>query len=172
MSKSVWDNCCLIWTFDSFYTLDFPSKHYVVYQEIYYKIFFIAFCLQKQTNKQTNNKHKQKHSEIVLNVAVWYSSVQWASVLLVQLVVVSTSHAVLRPGRDCFSSGQLTNPPSVGYCLHKVQVWTSTHAGVDWRSKDLTQTQQQRPGSHTLTLTWHASKYKVRKLHQRYILVC
>ena len=30
--------------------------------------------------------------------------------------------------------------------------------------------QQQRPESPTVTLTWHACKYKVHKLHQRYIL--
>ena len=30
--------------------------------------------------------------------------------------------------------------------------------------------QQQRPESPTVTLTWHASKYKVHKLHQGYIL--
>ena len=30
--------------------------------------------------------------------------------------------------------------------------------------------QQQRPESPTVTLTWHACKYKVRELHQRYIL--
>ena len=35
------------------------------------------------------------------------------------------------------------------------------------RSKNVTQTQQQRPESPTVTRTWHASKYKVRKLHQR-----
>ena len=35
--------------------------------------------------------------------------------------------------------------------------------------KDVTQVQQ-RPASPTVTLTWHASKYKVHKLHQRYIL--
>ena len=29
---------------------------------------------------------------------------------------------------------------------------------------------QQRPESHTATLTWDVSKYKVYKLHQRYIL--
>ena len=33
-----------------------------------------------------------------------------------------------------------------------------------------TQTQQQRPESPTVTLTWHGSKYKVHKLLQRYIL--
>ena len=29
---------------------------------------------------------------------------------------------------------------------------------------------QQRPVSPTVTLTWHVSKYKVNKLHQRYFL--
>ena len=46
----------------------------------------------------------------------------------------------------------------------------STHKAVNKRSKDNTQIQQQRPESPTITLTWHACKYKVRKLHQRYIL--
>ena len=45
----------------------------------------------------------------------------------------------------------------------------------DQQTKELinarkTQTQQQRSESLTVTLTWHASKYKVHKLHQRYIL--
>ena len=34
--------------------------------------------------------------------------------------------------------------------------------------KDVTQTQQ-KPESPTVTLTWHACKYKVHKLYQRYI---
>ena len=34
----------------------------------------------------------------------------------------------------------------------------------------LTYSIKQRPGSPTVTHTWHASKYKVHKLHQRYIL--
>ena len=46
----------------------------------------------------------------------------------------------------------------------------STHKGVHQRSKDVTQTKQQRPESPTVTLTWHASKYKVYKLHQRWEL--
>ena len=46
----------------------------------------------------------------------------------------------------------------------------STHKGVNQRSKYETQVRQQRPESPTVTLTWHACKYKVRKLHQRYIL--
>ena len=49
----------------------------------------------------------------------------------------------------------------------------STHKGVNQCSKYVTQVQQQRPESPTVTtvtLTWHACKYKVHKLHQRYIL--
>jgi len=38
----------------------------------------------------------------------------------------------------------------------------STHKGYNLRLKDVTQTQQQRP---MVTLTWHACKYKVHKLH-------
>ena len=38
------------------------------------------------------------------------------------------------------------------------------------RSKYRTQVQQQRPESPTVTLTWHACKYKVHKHHHRYIL--
>ena len=34
----------------------------------------------------------------------------------------------------------------------------------------ITQIQQRRPELPTVTLTWHACKYKVHKLHQRYIL--
>ena len=49
-------------------------------------------------------------------------------------------------------------------------VWTSTHKGVNWRSKDVTQSQQQWPQLPTVTLTLHACKYKVHKLYQRYIL--
>ena len=30
----------------------------------------------------------------------------------------------------------------------------STHKGVNWRSKDVTQVQQRRPESPTVTLTW------------------
>ena len=44
------------------------------------------------------------------------------------------------------------------------------HKGVKKRSKYVTRVQQQRPESPTVTLTWHACKYKVHKLHQRYML--
>ena len=42
------------------------------------------------------------------------------------------------------------------------------HKGVNWRFKDVSQTPQQRPKSHMITVTWHSSKYKVHKLHQGY----
>ena len=38
------------------------------------------------------------------------------------------------------------------------------------RSKYVTQVQKQRPELPTVTLTWHAGKYKELKLHQGYIL--
>ena len=41
-------------------------------------------------------------------------------------------------------------------------VTTSTNKGVNWCAKDITQTQQQKPESPTITLTWHASNYKVQ----------
>ena len=51
----------------------------------------------------------------------------------------------------------------------------STHrlqhtGGFNYHSKGVTQTQHQRPLSPMVTLTWHTSKYKVPKLHRRYIL--
>ena len=36
----------------------------------------------------------------------------------------------------------------------------STHKGVNWCSNYVTQVQQQRPESPTVTLTWHVCKYK------------
>ena len=42
--------------------------------------------------------------------------------------------------------------------------------GVNQRSKYVTQVHQQRTESPTVTLTWHACKYYVPELHQRYIL--
>ena len=41
---------------------------------------------------------------------------------------------------------------------------------VEAEESGVKQTQQQRPESPTVTLIWHASKYKVRNLHQRYII--
>ena len=43
----------------------------------------------------------------------------------------------------------------------------STHKGVNLHPKDVTQTQQQRPESPTVTLTWHARKYEVHELQER-----
>ena len=42
----------------------------------------------------------------------------------------------------------------------------STQKEVNQGSKDVTLTQQQKPESPTVILTWHASKYEVHKLHQ------
>ena len=56
----------------------------------------------------------------------------------------------------------------VNYCqIRNTRCVQSTHKGVNLHSKDVTQAQQQRPQYPTVTLTWHASKYKVHKLHQR-----
>ena len=43
-----------------------------------------------------------------------------------------------------------------------------TQEGVNSPSKYVTQVQQQRPESPTVTLTWYACKYKVHKLRQRF----
>ena len=40
------------------------------------------------------------------------------------------------------------------------------------RSKDVTQTQQQRPESPTVTLCWHARKYKVQQSTNVLFCVC
>ena len=59
-----------------------------------------------------------------------------------------------------FYSG-LINKQVIGLkSIHKDQ--------VNWYSKYVTQSQQQRPESHVVILTWNACKYKVHKLHQRY----
>ena len=59
------------------------------------------------------------------------------------------------------------NKPSLG----RLKGEESTHKGVNQRSKYVPQVQQRRPESPTVTLTWNACKYKVRKLHQRYIFI-
>ena len=58
--------------------------------------------------------------------------------------------------------------PIHGFRIGTANHLPSTHKGVNWRSKDITNAQQQRPESPTVTLTWHACKYKVHKLHQTY----
>ena len=78
-------------------------------------------------------------------------------------VWVSQSHSV------CLSECQsLSVHPSVAVSVCPSE-W-STSKGVNWRLKYATQAQQQRSELPTVTLTWHACKYKVYKLHQRYIL--
>ena len=46
-----------------------------------------------------------------------------------------------------------------------VIIIVSQTKGVKWRSKDVTGTQQQKLESPTVVLGWHASKYKLHKLH-------
>ena len=54
--------------------------------------------------------------------------------------------------------------------LFKIELLVKQQTREYPRSKNVTQTQY-RPNSPTITLcTWHASKYKVHELHQRYIL--
>ena len=58
--------------------------------------------------------------------------------------------------------------------LKQNEAWStpaeSPHKGLNQRLEDVTQAQQQRPELPSVILTWHACKYKVHKLHQRYIL--
>ena len=50
------------------------------------------------------------------------------------------------------------------------EIMTIQNKGVNYRRKYVTQVQQQRSESPTVALTRHACKYKVHKLHQRYVL--
>ena len=56
--------------------------------------------------------------------------------------------------------------PCVGVLCRKISFGflslDTTHKGVNYFWKDVTQTQQQRPETPTVTFTWHASKLKVR----------
>ena len=79
----------------------------------------------------------------------------------------------------------MTQPPIIGFDISFLQTQCKRHnlkqneaqsacaesanKGVNKLSKDVTQTQQQRSESPTVTLTWRASKYKVHKFHQSYI---
>ena len=58
--------------------------------------------------------------------------------------------------------------PEIFHAGNWADLVKSTHKGGNWCLTDVTQ--QQRPGSSTVTLTWHACKCKVHKLYQRYIL--
>ena len=60
------------------------------------------------------------------------------------------------------------SPSFIAEVVQPATVHRTTLKGVNQRSKHVTQVQQQRPESPKVTLTWHACKYKVRKLHQRY----
>ena len=77
----------------------------------------------------------------------------------INLTIVINEHArELPPCHEVLPQG--TN--KTNYC-HK-----PTRKGVNQRSKYVIQ--RQRPESPTVTLTWHACKYKVHKLHQGNIL--
>ena len=67
------------------------------------------------------------------------------------------------------STDSVNDLQSVVYFLSSL--FESTHKGVNLRSKYVTQVQQQRPESPTVTLTRHACTYKVHELHQRYIFI-
>ena len=89
-------------------------------------------------------------------------SVQVSQCLSVCLsVTVSVSLSV-------WVSQSLSVHPSVAVSVCPSE-W-STSKGVNWRLKYATQAQQQRSELRTVILTWQACKYKVYKLHQRYIL--
>ena len=94
---------------------------------------------------------------------------------LIYVHAVGAAVAVLRISTTPLSStnlGQKHGSTRNDTSLHakKADELESTHKGVNQCSKDVTQVQQQRPESPTVTLTWHACKHKGHKLHQRYIL--
>ena len=68
----------------------------------------------------------------------------------------------------------LTENHSINYerLTNSLCTYSTKKGIVNQRWKDVAQTQQQRPESLTVTLTWHATKYKVHKLHQRYMHHC
>ena len=89
--------------------------------------------------------------------------------------------------RDVHTNTLTFSPPHPAFVEERMQlelVWNtnpkqneaqsaraeSTHKGGNQRSKDVTQAQQQRPESPAATLTPHACKCEVRKLHQSYSL--
>ena len=77
----------------------------------------------------------------------------------------STKHVV---HTTKFVACSLALPCSQPVAQPNLVVAKSTHKGVNQRSEYVTQVQQ-RPDLSMGTLTWHACKYKVHKLHQRYI---
>ena len=89
------------------------------------------------------------------------------TVRVIIIIIITTAHA----GTD---SSNLPNNSRVKCHILKQNEPESvraetTHKGVNQGWTNVTRTQQ-RPESPTVTLTWHASKYKAYKLHQRYTL--
>ena len=87
------------------------------------------------------------------------------------VVSVIVKHPVLPPS---VVDGRSRNPLYYYYYLKQNEakpepVHNQQTKGVNWRSKNVTRTQQEWRESPTVTLTWHASKYKVQKFHKRYI---
>ena len=81
--------------------------------------------------------------------------------------------ANLKPHSGCFHSTSHPLPvqvPDLNFVLRHVSTTKATQKGVNQRSKDVTQMQQQRPELPTVALTCHATKCKVHKLHKMYIL--
>ena len=75
------------------------------------------------------------------------------------------------------SSGHANNPLKtvcIHVTAHMAGSWqhnSSGHANNPLKTVCNTNTTQQRPESPMVNLTWHACKYNVHKLHQRYILI-
>ena len=119
---------------------------------------------QTHTDTQTH-RHTDTHTT---------SAVQSASTCLSRGGRVTWHSLHVQHSRGCPSGfsgfwpeeGELSSllQPAHNYCVlrntyshnHSVD---STHKGVNQRSKYVTQVQQQRPESPTVTLTWHACKY-------------
>ena len=85
----------------------------------------------------------------------------------IQTYYTSSEKERLFPGYEHRQTGKKR---STEYPFHKTtHLPKSTHNGVNQRSKYVTQVKQ-RSVLPTVTLTWHACKYTVHKVHQRYIL--
>ena len=63
------------------------------------------------------------------------------------------------------------DPTGIVYLSYKVRIQMGQNQHKRELIKDVTQTQQQRPESPTVTLTWHACIHRVHNLHLRYILI-
>ena len=93
---------------------------------------------------------------------------QW---LQVQFGLVRSVHGVPNRKSHMRSIPSLRSFPSNSFEFPFQWSSESTHKIVDLCLKDITETQQQRPESPTVTLTWHASTYRVHKLHYRYACI-